>query len=131
MRAVGRRAGEAGAAGVGWRTRGERLPADAARLQERGLARLRGRCAGWHPCHVTEEAGAPGAGGDRTVQPNPPGWSRERGERGQKDVTLKGLASGRPWEVLGTPEIRGNWGRCPPLLLPWQLGVQRPWEVRS
>lgn len=79
-------------------------------------AASRGSAAGvpGHPCHVTEEAGAPGAGGghDRAAQSSrlEPG---ARG-RGQKAVTLKGLASGGPRRVLGTPEIRGNRGRYLP-----------------
>lgn len=77
----------------------------------------RGSAAGvpGHPCHVTEEAGAPGAGGgqDRAAQSSSRLEPGARG-RGQKDVTLKGLASGGPGRVLGTPEIRGNWGRYPP-----------------
>ena len=113
MRAVGRRAGRRELRAWAQRTRGERLP-DAARLQESGLARLRGRCAG---ASLSRDRRGQGAGRGRGTGPCSPvllqAGAGSAGAR-PKDVTLKGLASGGPRRVLGTPEIRGNWGRYPP-----------------
>lgn len=111
MRAVGRRAGKRELRAWAQHARGERLP-DAARLQERGLARNSAAGVPGHPCHVTEEARAPGAGGDRTVLPNPQAGAWGAGAR-PKDVTLKKSGSGGPGRNGGHPEL-GKLGRCPP-----------------